>query len=241
MGKKFAITYQVPFYETDVNHNIKLPHLLSFALQVSGQQSLNLGVSDDYIFDTYHLVWVITEYDIDIDRLPKYGETIIVETEATAYNKLFCYRDFTVYGEDGEKIMDIHSVFVLMDYDTRKVHPVVDDIVAVYDVPKIKKIIRGPRYEELENPEETVYHVRYFDLDMNGHVNNSKYMEWMYDVLDVDFLCQHIPQKINLKYVKEVHYGHDIQSRVVMDGKVTRHEITGDGIHAQASIVWKEK
>ena len=150
MGKKFAITYQVPFYETDVNHNIKLPHLLSFALQVSGQQSLDLGVSDDYIFDTYHLVWVITEYDIDIDRLPKYGETIIVETEATAYNKLFCYRDFTVYGEDGEKIMTIHSVFVLMDYDTRKVHPVVDDIVAVYDVPKIKKIMRGQGMRDLK-------------------------------------------------------------------------------------------
>lgn len=241
MGKKFAVKYQVPFYETDVNQNIKLPHLLSYALHVSGLQSLSLGVSDEEIFKTYNLVWIITDYDIEIDRLPKYGETITVETEATAYNKLFCYRDFNIYEEKGDKIMAIHSTFVLMDYETRKVHPVVDDLVAAYGVEKIKKILRGPKYEDLENPEETIYHVRYFDLDMNGHVNNSKYLEWMYDVLDVDFLRQHIPKKINLKYVKEIHYGHDIQSRLELDGLISKHEISGDGVHAQARIEWKEK
>ncbi|AXQ78453.1 acyl-[acyl-carrier-protein] thioesterase [Streptococcus chenjunshii] len=242
MGKKYAVDYQVPFYETDVNHNVKLPHLLSLALQVSGLQSLSLGVSDDYIFKTHHLVWIITEYDIEIERLPKYGEKIIIETEPTAYNKLFCYRDFTIYGESGDKIVVIHSVFVLMDYESRKVHQVVDDIVAAYDVEKIKRILRGPKYTALENPEETVYRVRYFDLDLNGHVNNSKYLEWMYDVIDIDFLRRHIPQKINLKFVKEVHYGNDIISRIERDGLISRHEIiSSDAVRAQARIEWKEK
>ena len=67
-------------------------------------------------------------------------ENIVIETVPTAYNKLFCYRDFNVYGESGDKIMTIHSTFVLMDYDSRKVHPVIDEIVDVYDVEKIKKI-----------------------------------------------------------------------------------------------------
>lgn len=129
-----------------------------------------------------------------------------------------------------------------MDYDSRKVHPVIDEIVDVYDVEKIKKIDRGPRYESLEIPEETTYHVRFFDLDLNGHVNNSKYLEWMYDVLDVAFLEEHIPHCINLKYVKEVHYGHDIKSRVETDGLITKHEIVTQGVvHAQARIEWKEK
>ena len=115
----------------------------------------------------------------------------MIETVPTAYNKLFCYRDL-MSTESGEKLLTIHSTFVLMDYDTRKVHPVLDEIVEVYQVEKVKKFFRGPRYEGLENPEETLYHVRFFDLDLNGHVNNSKYLEWMYDVLDVKFLEEYI-------------------------------------------------
>mgnify|MGYP000688892819 FL=1 len=58
---------------------------------------------------------------------------------------------------------------------------------------KTKKLLRGPRYKALENPIETLYRVRYFDLDMNGHVNNSKYLEWMLDVFDLDFLTKYTP------------------------------------------------
>ena len=242
MGLLYSEPYQVPFYETDVNHNMKLPQLLSLALQVSGRHSLKLGVSDEAIFEQYGLVWVITDYHLDIIRLPRYAEKIRIETEAISYNRLFCYRNFYIYGEDGDKIMTIFSVFVLMDFETRKVHPVVEDIVSVHESEKIKKAIRGPRYKELENASDTLYHVRYFDLDMNGHVNNSKYLEWMFEVVDFDFLKGHVPKTIDLKYVKEIHYGSDIVSRVETFDKTTKHEITADGaVHAQAIIEWQEK
>ncbi|MEX2805453.1 acyl-ACP thioesterase domain-containing protein [Streptococcus sp. H31] len=242
MGLLYRENYQVPFYESDVNQNIKLPALLSLALHVSGKQSLSLGVSDDFIFQRYHLVWIITEYELEIERLPKYAEKIVIETEALAYNKLFCYRDFYIYAEDGRKIMTIHSTFVLMDYQTRKVHPVIEEIVTVYGSEKVKKMWRGPKYNPLEAAEETLYRVRYFDLDLNGHVNNSKYLEWMYDVMEVDFLRQHIPQKVNLKFVKEVHYGNDILSRVEREGLISKHEITSAGtVRAQAKIEWRNK
>ena len=61
MGLSYQENYQVPFYESDINHNMKLPQLLSLVLQVSGKQSLSLGMSDDYIYQTYNLVWIITE------------------------------------------------------------------------------------------------------------------------------------------------------------------------------------
>ncbi|MGT2907165.1 acyl-ACP thioesterase domain-containing protein [Streptococcus dentiloxodontae] len=242
MGKTFKMTYQVPFYETDVNHNVKLSTLLSVALQVSSKQSEELGNADDYVYKTYNLVWVITDYDITIDRLPVYNEIVTIETEAVAYNKLFCYRDFYIYGEKGDKIMTIGSTFVLMDYDTRKVAEVPDDLVAPYESDKIKKILRGPKYKLLENAEHTFYHVRYFDLDMNGHVNNSKYLEWMLDVFELDFLTNYIPKKIHLKYVKEIHHGNDIHSAYQLDGLTSQHQITvDDSLHAQAIIDWQEK
>ena len=44
------------------------------------------------------------------------------------------------------------------------------------------------------------------------------------------FLEKYIPHCINLKYVKEVHYGYDIKSRVETDGLITKHEIVTQGV-----------
>lgn len=67
MGLKFSIPYQIPFYETDITHQVKLPHLLAFSLQVSGMQSESLGNTDKEVFDKYGLVWIVTDYAIEID------------------------------------------------------------------------------------------------------------------------------------------------------------------------------
>ena len=37
-----------------------------------------------------------------------------------------------------------------MDYETRKVAEVPDEVVAPYGADKIKKLLRGPRYKTLE-------------------------------------------------------------------------------------------
>ena len=52
-------------------------------------QSIELGVSDKAILENYNLVWIITDYDIEVDRLPRFAEEITIETEALSYNRLF--------------------------------------------------------------------------------------------------------------------------------------------------------
>ena len=49
------------------------------------------------------------------------------------------------------------------------------------------------------------------------------------------------PKKINLKYVKEVQYGSDIESRLEQEGLITKHEITSNGyVNAQAITQWEK-
>ena len=225
MGLKFSIPYQIPFYETDITHQVKLPHLLAFSLQVSAMQSESLGNADDAVFDQYGLVWIVTDYAIEIDRLPRYNEKVTITTEAISYNKIFCYRNFYITDEAGQQIMLFKTTFALMDYETRKVAEVPDELVAPYEAEKTKKLLRGPRYKVLENPVDTLYRVRYFDLDMNGHVN------------------KYTPAHIDLKYVKEIHHGSEIYSGYEFDQESlsSQHQICVDGnIHAHAIIQWKE-
>ena len=241
MGLTYQMKMKIPFDMADMNGHIKLPDVILLSLQVSGMQSIELGVSDKAILENYNLVWIITDYDIEVVRLPRFAEEITIETEALSYNRLFCYRRFTIYDEAGQELIHMMATFVLMDRDSRKVHAVESEIVAPYQSDFDKKLIRGPKYESLNEPIIKEYHVRFYDLDMNGHVNNSKYLDWIFEVMGADFLTHYIPKKINLKYVKEVRPGGVITSAVERTGLESKHEITSDGAtNAQAIITWQE-
>ena len=241
MGLTYQMKMKIPFDMADMNGHIKLPDVVLLSLQVSGMQSIELGVGDKTILENYNLVWIIAGYDIEVIRLPRFGEEITIETEALSYNRLFCYRRFTIYDEAGQELIHMMTTFVLMDRDSRKVHAVEPEIVAPYQSEFSKKLLRGPKYQSLENPISKDYHVRFYDLDMNGHVNNSKYLDWIFEVMGADFLTHYIPKKINLKYVKEVRPGGVITSSVERTGLESKHEITSDGAtNAQAIITWQE-
>ena len=241
MGLTYQMKMKIPFDMADMNGHIKLPDVILLSLQVSGMQSIELGVSDKAILENYNLVWIITDYDIEVVRLPRFAEEITIETEALSYNRLFCYRRFIIYDETGQELIHMMVTFVLMDRDSRKIHAVEPEIVAPYQSDFDKKLIRGPKYESLNEPISKDYHVRFYDLDMNGHVNNSKYLDWIFEVMGADFLTQYIPKKINLKYVKEVRPGGVITSSVERTGLESKHEITSDGAtSAQAIITWQE-
>ncbi|MDU2559638.1 MAG: acyl-[acyl-carrier-protein] thioesterase [Streptococcus mitis] len=241
MGLTYQMKMKIPFDMADMNGHIKLPDVILLSLQVSGMQSIELGVSDKAILENYNLVWIITDYDIEVARLPRFAEEITIETEALSYNRLFCYRRFTIYDEAGQELIHMMATFVLMDRDSRKVHAVESEIVAPYQSDFDKKLIRGSKYDSLNEPIIKDYHVRFYDLDMNGHVNNSKYLDWIFEVMGADFLTHYIPKKINLKYVKEVRPGGVITSAVERTGLESKHEITSDGAtNAQAIITWQE-
>ena len=49
MAKTFEYSMKIPFDMSDVNGSIKIPQLILLSLQVSGMQSIELGMSDMYI------------------------------------------------------------------------------------------------------------------------------------------------------------------------------------------------
>ena len=59
-------------------------------------------------------------------------DRVTITTEAISYNKIFCYRNFYITDETGHQIMLFKTTFALMDYETRKVAEVPDEVVAPY-------------------------------------------------------------------------------------------------------------
>jgi medium-chain acyl-[acyl-carrier-protein] hydrolase len=243
LGKIQTLTHEIAYYECDINQNMTMPELISVAVKVSSDQSDALGIGTDDINKT-GITWVIVETHVDITRFPKLGEVVTFSTEATSFNKFFCYRDFWVKDAAGRELVKISMSFVLMDLIKRKITTVSEELMAPFESRITKKIKRWPKIERIAEADEKPYRVRFFDLDSNKHVNNAKYFYWMIDSLDYDFLTKYEVKTVTIKFDKEIEYGHLINSRVeVLPGgePETRHEIMlGAELCCEANITWRE-
>ncbi|RZI48164.1 acyl-ACP thioesterase domain-containing protein [Lactococcus kimchii] len=239
MGLKYQQSYRVPFYESDAFKKMRISSLLAVALQISGEQSTVLGRSDVWVAEKYGLFWAVIEYELKINRLPRFNEKLTIETEATSYNKFFCYRKFSFFAEDGALLLTINSTWVLMNQESRKIERVLDDIVAPYASEKIAKILRPHKFaksDEFVEPQEMAYPVRFSDLDMNGHVNNAKYYDWAADMVAFDFRKDWQPAQIFIKYNHEVLYGEEIRALLSWQGQISHHNFNDGG--TQIEIHW---
>lgn len=244
MAKKYTASHEVAFYECDINQTMTFPAMLGAVIKTSEEQSDSLGRGTSYV-QQQGLTWVITNYQMDIQRMPRVNELIQVTTQAMSYNKYFCYRNFWIHDAEGNELVCIESTFVLMDMENRKMSSVNEDIIAPYESEKIKRIIRGEKIESIEQGSMLPFRVRFYDIDSNQHVNNAMYFNWIVDVLGFDFLTTHNPQKVLIRFDKEVEYGHEIESHFeIVTGETisSRHEIRiGTGLYCEANIFWKKK
>ena len=70
------------------------PSMLGVVIKTSEDQSDQLGRGSEFV-NSFGLTWVITNYSMEINRLPRVGEVISVTTQAMEYNK------FSVIGTSG--------------------------------------------------------------------------------------------------------------------------------------------
>lgn len=243
VAKQYAEKHQIPYYECDTTRYLKISTMVKMLIKISGTQSELLGVSDEYM-SSLGIGWIILQHDIEIKRMPQAGETVTLTTEAESYNKFFCYRNFWIHDEQGEECVLMKTTFAIMDMKERKMGSVDDQLIAPFESQKIKRIIRGEKILPVEEAFlEKTYTVRYYDIDANKHVNNAVYLDWVVDSLDAEFLMTHVPEKISIKFNKEVRYGEEITSAYELNEElISRHVIRAKGeTSAEANIQWLEK
>lgn len=238
MGKQYHLPYEVAYYDTDLTGNMTLERLVAVAILASEKQSKILGRDANYL-EAFHLGWIITQYDMEIIRFPTLFEKVSFHTEATTWNKFFCYRRFWVEDELGNLLAEMLATFALMDLTTRKIKTVTPEIIDPFGGEKVNRIQRSEKIPVVSFEKHLPYRVRYFDLDVNQHVNNSKYFSWLLDPLGEDFLKNHHVKKVHIRFDQEVSSGQMIESYLHQEGNVTFHQIKmAENLCTEAKMEW---
>ena len=75
----------------------------------------------------------------------------------------------------------------------------------------------------------TEYHPVYTDLDVNGHVNNTRYADWLCNALGIDLMKEYEPESIILNYNHEVLPGQKVMlHRILCEQDYRLYGTVGD-------------
>ena len=185
---------------------LKPSMLLYYIQEVAGIHGSALGASYEALAEK-NLFWAILRTKVQITRLPHSGETIRLETWPMPTTRVAYPRSVVAYDDSGAEVFRGISLWVLMDRTTRAmVLPGKSGVTVTGMLQGSELSVPGslmPR--AMANSQERT--VRFTDLDVNGHMNNTRYCDWMNDLLPSDYHRDHTMKELTICYLSEAKEG----------------------------------
>lgn len=205
---KYTKDWEIYVSQCGTNSQLKITELSNLCQQTAALHSATWGMSY-FDMQKQDQAWVLSSMRIEINELPKWHETVQVETWIESLIGMRSIRDFEIT-KNGKKMASASSLWVVLNTEKRRPEPLAVSYDALEQFPDKKATtIPTGRIDLTKNAEQIgTKKVLYSDLDIVGHVNNIKYVEWCLDYLPKEFIEQNRLQNIDLNYIKEVHY-HD--------------------------------
>jgi medium-chain acyl-[acyl-carrier-protein] hydrolase len=182
-------SFKVRSNEVDYQGNAMLPALVGYMQEAAWENTDDLGISM-YELMEQGLTWVLQRLRVEMFKYPKHQDKITVSTWASGRERVFLYRDFRLFNSEGDLLGQATSVWLVMNVAKRQMVSVPDFIKAVETSPGQEPLpfAKGklPQLNTASYKQEIP--VRWHDIDMNQHVTNTRYLQWVLDVLPLEVL-----------------------------------------------------
>ncbi|MDR1858090.1 MAG: acyl-ACP thioesterase [Treponema sp.] len=227
----WAESCAVRFAAIDKSDSMTLSAALNFFQEAAISHAENLGVGREAMARA-NQVWLLSRMSVQVDRRPRYGETVTVRTWPRGGEKLFALRDFDIRDSSDSPAVRARSCWIIIDMEKRRpLRP-----QAVMDsLPRNDGLDSLPAAVGLEErPSLQKSHERralYTDVDYNGHVNNVSYIRWMEDAIDPALLEQAGQMRLDINYLNEVLPG---EAAGIWSARIGEAARNGGPVHAFA-------
>lgn len=221
MGNVYTETFLLRPAQCDMKNAWKPSAILEMMQDTAGMHSILLGVDrDTMLANGEGTVWVITRLKLEMTRMPKAGEQITIETYPTPMRHMFCPRSHIFRDADGVQIGSANSLWVTMDVETRRITksdfvaahlPDNSDLQPAAGTPATVRALAGEVTEDTVTPQ-------YTDLDVNEHVNNTKYLDWCCNALGIETMQNMCLMHFDVNYDLEIRPGTQIRTELTREG-----------------------
>jgi acyl-ACP thioesterase len=177
---------------------------LDYLEEVAFGHAEALGVGYEAMIEKQQ-AWVLSRISVRMDRRPRFHEKIAVSSWPRGHDRLFAVRDYDMR-VDGQPTVRARSSWIILDLDKRRpVRP--QEIMDTLPLNEGKNALEvsATALDETDGLSKVAERkALYSDLDFNGHVHNTRYMQWICDLLDPEKIEKALSIHFDLNYLKEI-------------------------------------
>ena len=226
MMKTYTETFTLRTRDCDLKGTWRLSAVLEAMQEAAGTHSMLLGCGREELLKK-NIVWVLSRSELHMERYPSAGEKITLHTFPMPNRICFFPRYYIFTDERGEMIGKAGTLWLLMDLETRKMLPPGDiarlipdnrDLAVPMNLPATVGSLQGEEFVSEYTPV-------YTDLDVNMHVNNTRYADWLCNALGIGLMSENEPESVIFNYNHEILPGQKIRLRRILREK--QYRLTG--------------
>ena len=173
--------------DVDGHGRCKASALMGHLQEAATQAAEQGGFTRNALLEKYNGFWMLTRMWFRLDRPLKWEEEVTIRTWHRGSHRATLYRDYDLY-VNGERVGEGVSAWVLADLDSRK-------LIRLSQVKEMEgtdggDLAKDKNLFKLHAPADTAQQelrpMRYSDTDINGHVNNTRYADFICDAVEMD-------------------------------------------------------
>jgi acyl-ACP thioesterase len=201
-------TFPIRFGAVDRSDRLSLASIFDFFQEAAISHAENLGVGREAMARTGQ-GWVLSRISVFLERRPRFGETITVRSWPRGWEKLFAVRDYDIRDASGLPIVRGRSNWIILDIEKRRpLRP--QAVMDTLPLNEGQDALPGGA-GGLETRENLVKagerKAVYSDIDYNGHVNNTRYIQWIQDITEPGLLEKADKMRLDINYLNEIKLG----------------------------------
>ena len=205
-SEEFVLNGAVTYWSVDREQTLLLRSLFEF-LQEAAIKHADQADSGTRAKALRGETWVLHRVAAAVQRYPRYEEPLKVVTWSTGIRAFKGYRDFRVYC-GSELIASASSIWLYFSLVNKALCRVPREVAARFPsrpgdsfCPDLEKLSLAP--PAAGAPAVTVS-LRYSDVDGNGHINNTAYLDCLQTALARSGLPPR-PRSLQMQFTKEIH------------------------------------
>ncbi|MDR0368416.1 MAG: hypothetical protein LBH82_04670 [Bacteroidales bacterium] len=196
--------YTVSSYHADFSQKMSPIALFCFLQESAWRHADSKGFGWRHLAEKQQF-WVLAKVHAIIHRMPNWTEEIRLETWGKQPELLTAFRDFELFDHDNKTVISATSSWHILDMLSHRPTATKDfadrfPIIDRYAIDKKPEKISIPATDAIQG---NVFAVKPSDIDMNQHVNNTRYVQWAMDEIPFDFQKTHRLSEIDVNFVKE--------------------------------------
>lgn len=248
-------SFTVRAMDVDLYFQASIPFYFSIIQEITAEHTTSRDIGIEDLYRDYKYTWVVAREKIDFISHPRWMENVDLISWAQPNIRLHCPRSVQGY-VDNKPIFNAMTMWAVVDpARKRPIRP--QPILDILGIADPDKYFMDPVFEQMPLWDEIdklsilpsfIARPNFSDVDVNGHVNNVSYIQWLQNAMDREFLSEHEPLTMDVIWERQTFADDEVKVDTALisehDGKYRfLHRMTnGKGVTVfSATSEWSER